>query len=512
MQQNQLLPDKDALTKCSKQYFSPRKNKNQHWGTRTEAEIHYRISHSTLERWARRNIIHKSKVGNVVRYELVSPDIFYSRFIKNPGNIRVATPRKGQKLDITLEGYDRKYLEGDSALANKKRRWCFRRKGVFQRDLKSGFSWCFWYYDENDKLKKETVSDAICREDAIAEMEKRVEEVRRKKLKIRSITFREFTPIYLEKGTRKKRSRKTDKKFIEGRLLPYFGDMLLAEITPEHVSEFIAQFMPKVDHIDEVKGSTINKHLQVLSRLFTIAEKFGYETGDNPVDRELHFADEAQYRRTRVLCRGEETLLMKEAAPHLRPIIQCALLQAMRLQELLQLKVSDADIDAGTITIRAEVNKTGKEDIIPIRSEMKQIFERLIAENGGRSEHMFNYLDPRTGEYRPITTCRRAFDAARRRAKIEGLEFRDLRRTCATRLHEAGVDPLLIQRFLRHSSFRMTGTVYVQSSMKMMRDAFSKVDIEPRSPIIQIPIRTDLEHETSSEERSEKVKCLFSVN
>ncbi len=125
---------------------------------------------------------------------------------------------------------------------------------------------------------------------------------------------------------------------------------------------------------------------------------------------------------------------------------------------------------------------------------------------------MFNYLDPGTGDYRPITTCRRAFEAARRRAKIEGLEFRDLRRTCATRLHEAGIDPLLIQRFLRHSSFRMTGKVYVQSSMKMMSDAFSKVDIEPESHIIQGPIRTILEHENSSEEQSEKVKCLFSRN
>ncbi|MCK4818782.1 site-specific integrase, partial [bacterium] len=232
--------------------------------------------------------------------------------------------------------------------------------------------------------------------------------------------------------------------------------------------------------------------------MFTIAEKFGYETGDNPVDRELHFADETQYRRTRVLSHKEEARLLKEAALHLRSIIQCALVQAMRLKEILELKLTDVPLEAGTITIRPEVNKTGKEDIIPIRSKMRKIFEQLIAENGGRSGFMFNYLDPRTGEYRPITTCRRAFDAARRRAKIEGLEFRDLRRTCSTRLHEAGVDPLLIQKLLRHSSFRMTGKVYIQSSIQMMKNALNEVDKEPVPSPIQSTIRTDLEHETSS--------------
>ena len=184
----------------------------------------------------------------------------------------------------------------------------------------------------------------------------------------------------------------------------------------------------------------------------------------------------------------------------------------MRLQEILQLKVSDVSIETGAITIRPEVNKTGKKDIIPIRSEMKQIFERLIAENVGRSEFMFNYLDPGSGEYRAIKTVKRSFREACRRAGIEGLQFRDLRRTCSTRLHEAGVDPLIIQRFLRHSSFRMTGKVYIQSSMKMMRDAFGKADKEPSPYPIQNSFRTDLEHETKTTATSKQVKCLFSLN
>lgn len=207
----------------------------------------------------------------------------------------------------------------------------------------------------------------------------------------------------------------------------------MSEITSEHVSDFISNFKPKVDHLEKVKGSTINKHLQVMSRMFTIAEKYRYETGENPVDRELHFLDESPYQRKRILTHKEEERLMSEAAKHSRPIIQCALLQSMRLKEILWLRVCDVALDSepATITIRPENNKTKKEDIIPIRPRMKRIFEQLIAENGGKSEFMFNYLDPSTRKYRNITTCRRAFKAACSRAGIMGLQFRDLRRTCS---------------------------------------------------------------------------------
>jgi len=149
----------------------------------------------------------------------------------------------------------------------------------------------------------------------------------------------------------------------------------------------------------------------------------------------------------------------------------------MRLQEVLLLKlIGDVDLENETIIIRPEINKTGKMDIIPIRPKMKEIFLKLIEENGSRTPYMFNYLDPRDGKYRPIRSIQHAFRAACRRAKIEGLQFRDLRRTCATRLHEKGVDPLLVSRLLRHSSMKISAEVYIQSTLKMLKKAFNEAD------------------------------------
>ena len=340
-----------------------------------------------------------------------------------------------------------------------------------------------------------TAPNATSRKDAIIAMETKIRET-----SVKQITFRELAPIYLDNyASKKKDGGKTDKKYINNRLLPYFGEKLLMQISPTDVSDFITQFKPTKKGIEEIKGSTINKHLQVLSKMMNFAKEFDYDVGKNPVRRRIHFTKEFKYVRTRVLSDEEEDRLMTAAAPHLKPIIQCALLQTMRLKEILMLKISDVDLGAETITIRPENNKTGKLDMIPIRSRIRPIFERLIAENNVRSPFIFNYKDPRTGELRPIRSCQHAFDAARRRAKIEGLEFRDLRRTGATRLHEAGVDPLIVSRLLRHSSAKISAEVYIQSSMNLMKKVMNEADEESENKPPSRPnwntTRTYLEHE-----------------
>ncbi len=461
-------------------------------------------------------IPHIKQKGLGIRFHPKEIETWLFQCHSSTAKILKLTP-KPKQLDISVEQYDKLYLKGDSAVANKKRRWDFGKKGVFKRRLKSGFSWCYWYYDEEKKLRKVTVPNATSREDVIRAMEAKVREVSIKQNESKQITFREFAPVYLKKyAKQKKDSWKTDEKFINNRLLPYFGEMLLSQISTEDVSDFITQFKPKKEGIEEIKGSTINKHLQVLSRMINIAEKFGYIIGKNLVSRELHFAKESMYRRTRVLSHEEEERLMAEAAPHLRPIIQCALLQAMRLKEILRLKTSDIDLEAETITIRPENNKTDKLDVIPIRSKMKPIFERLIAENSGRSPFVFNYEDPGTGELRPIRTCQHAFEGARRRAKIDGLEFRDLRRTSATRLHEAKVDPLIVSRLLRHSGAKISAEVYIRSSMDLMKKAMNEVDDETKKNLPsqhnRRSTRTYLEHGTSIKNAGKEITCLFSMN
>ena len=73
-------------------------------------------------------------------------------------------------------------------------------------------------------------------------MKAKVSEVFYKQRGIRkkSILFRDFAVVYLEKfAQEKKRSWKTDEKFLNAQLIPFFGKMRISEITSEDVSDFV---------------------------------------------------------------------------------------------------------------------------------------------------------------------------------------------------------------------------------------------------------------------------------
>lgn len=106
---------------------------------------------------------------------------------------------------------------------------------------------------------------------------------------------------------------------------------------------------------------------------------------------------------------------------------------------------------------------------------MKELFKELIAENNGKTKYVFYYLNSHTKELQPLNSIDRAFRNACRRANIAGLQFRDLRRTYSSRLHENEIDPLIIQRLLRHRSFKISEEVYIQSSTKLMKDAIERL-------------------------------------
>jgi len=75
-----------------------------------------------------------------------------------------------------------------------------------------------------------------------------------------------------------------------------------------------------------------------------------------------------------------------------------------------------------------------------------------------------------------VKSIKKGFVRARNAAGIEDFQFRDTRRTFSSRLNEQGVDPLIIQRLLRHSSFKISEQVHIQSNLKMMKEAMEKLN------------------------------------
>jgi len=255
-----------------------------------------------------------------------------------------------------------------------------------------------------------------------------------------------------------------------------FGSIYLDEITPRRVKDYISMRIKK----DRVKANSVNRHLQLLRKMFNWAVDMGYEVGENPVKSSLLF-DESTFRRERVLSNQEEAKLLKEAAPHLRDILEFALGTGCRLKEIINLKIEDVSFQNGIITIQAENNKTKTVDAIPMNSMVRNLLKRVISENNGRSEHVFNFYNSKTGNYGPINSIKVAFKNACNRAGLEDFQFRDTRRTFSSRLHERGVDPLIVQRLLRHSSFKISEQVYIQSNLRMMKRAVEALDTKKAS-------------------------------
>ncbi len=375
---------------------------------------------------------------------------------------------------------------------------------IYTRETKSGLiRWYISYYNTDGKRIRQVVKNAATREQAFDALKKTVfKEYNQKEGRKPRVMFKDFATEFLNSYSMiHKRSWKSDEKYFR-EIIPCIGSMHLEHITPRSIQAYISRRLK-----DGVKKNSTNRHLQLLRKMFNYALELGYEVGDNPVKSSMLF-NEAEFARTRILAVEEEKRLLAQAAPHIRNIIIFAIQTGCRLQEILKLRIEDVDFSKGEITIRAENNKAGKLDTIPMNKKTRNLARDIILENKGRSDHLFNYYDKHTKKLRPIRSIKKGFVRARNDAGIRDFQFRDTRRTFASRLHAQGVDPLIVQRLLRHSSFKISEQVYIQSSMKMMKDAVEKLGQSAEKEVILAHDR-HMNYQVKSET---PLTSLFSVN
>ncbi len=119
------------------------------------------------------------------------------------------------------------------------------------------------------------------------------------------------------------------------------------------------------------------------------------------------------------------------------------------------------------------------------------------------------FFNPETGK--PFTTIKTAFNAACRRAAIEGLWFHDLRRTFATRLLQKGADVETVRTLLGHRSI-LTTQRYTHTDEDRKRAAVELLNKRTEKRAIK---KGNLLHicDTSKEERIDKLPTIsFSSN
>lgn len=285
------------------------------------------------------------------------------------------------------------------------------------------------YYKADGKIQENVLKHARNFDEAVIELNSIYDDVFRSKhgieKKQKRIKLGEFVA-----------ENKIDKE-IRGKVLEYFGDKWLEEITELEVLSYVRKR-------DGAKNNTINNELIALRKTLNFAKR-----GHYLVDSEIRWGScfRKQEFRDRLLNDEEEEKLMSELADHLKPIVTCALNTGMRRGEIFSLKWKN--IVDGKIVLEARNTKTKKQRCISINSTLQQVFEILKSRNGF-SGFVFTYGRDR------LKDIHNGFSKACKRADIDDLHFHDLRRTFATRLMRNGVGIYTISQLLGHASVEMT--------------------------------------------------------
>lgn len=273
------------------------------------------------------------------------------------------------------------------------------------------------------------------------------------KKKAKTITFKELTEKYIANYA-KQRDPYTIKH-----LLPFFGNMTLAEITVETVEDYINMRLNR-----EAKESTVYKEFALGRRMFNVARKKWKWVRDNPfADVEFPSYDNSRDRWLTV--DEERRLLAATNQEWLKEMIVFAIHTGCRMGEIFSLTWKDVDLQRKVITIQS--TKGGAKKAIPISNTLYHLLTKVAT---SKVKHI-------SGKIFNVTRAalKDAFSRAVKKAGLENLHFHDLRHTFATRLVQAGVDLYSVQKLLGHERISTTER-YAHHYPESLRPSISALD------------------------------------
>ena len=314
---------------------------------------------------------------------------------------------------------------------------------IYEVKGKNNTTWYISYYQKGRRIR-EAISDK--KSEARAALAAREADILRGRFefkKDKNVWFKDFAKEYLEYVKINKKSWGRDESSLK-HLKPFFKDKLLSQITPKDIEAYKKKLLETDFRKRKIQPGTINRELQCLRHIFTIAEKFDKFSGKNPV-KEVKFFKPREYV-LRILKPKEIQKLVNVTKGYLRAIIIIAVHTGMRKGEILNLRWADIDFVKGYMLIREA--KSGHMRKVPISPVVMYSLESLKKE----SEFVFqsDKTDTRRRDFY------RAWKGALEKAGIEDFRFHDLRHTAASLMVANGIDLVTIKEILGHADIKMT--------------------------------------------------------
>ena len=192
----------------------------------------------------------------------------------------------------------------------------------------------------------------------------------------------------------------------------------------------------------------------------------------NPFKRVSKQAEASDRRLVRRAATPVELQKLFDAAPPHRAAVYVAFaLTGLRRNEMRQMTWGDLDLADGTIRVRAEISKSGKEATIPLHPQLAAVLAASRSPKAGDDDPWFKELPRAKTFYKDLAVAGIAkFNAAGKK-----LDVHALRGTLGTNLARRGVPMPVVQRLLRHASMETTAKYYTHLEVEDLRSGVERM-------------------------------------
>ena len=256
-------------------------------------------------------------------------------------------------------------------------------------------------------------------------------------------------------------------------LLPTFGDMLMEDISVEHIERFIGDMRRKYAR------STVANYFAILRNIIRTSIKRGWFPGPNPLDR-LERVPTAGPGRDVTLTEDEARQLLQELSGRVYFKSALALYTGLRWGEVHGLGWADLDLESDAPTLPVRRSYRGKPKnrasaaTVPISSQAAALMRRWQARQGNGNPWVFPSRYGGIAKANPQREATAIHEATERAGIDKHITPHVFRHTFGTWIYERTRDPKLVQRLMRHASF--------QTSMGYVHDRRDLAPIVERLP------------------------------
>lgn len=243
-------------------------------------------------------------------------------------------------------------------------------------------------------------------------------------------------------------------------VLAHFGHYRPDQITTELCRAYARDRMAK-----RISQGAVHTELGHLRSAMTWAEKNRVITAAPHIER-----PSKPTPKERFLTKEEIAGLIDSAeAPHVALAIHLLFATAGRVGAVLDLTWDRVDMDRGIINLRLDDARTRKgRAIVPINRGLMAALQ--TAKAAALSDHVVEWGGGR------VHSIRKGFEAAVRRAKLEGVTLHTIRHSAAVAMVSSGIPMTQVAQYLGHSNTAITYSTYGRFAPDHLAEAAEVLD------------------------------------